>query len=143
MFFKRLLCLLLLIKSDHAPLSNIELSKLIYIGLIASQIRYSMVLWGSTARTNSNKMVIKKKIKQMHGQSFSMDYMPKFKLYLLCLFFKPQFFLKKKQGLTQPHTHYYNTRNKLSHPPITQRLKLTETKPELMGLNYFINYRVT
>lgn len=123
------------------------LTKLIYTSLIESRLRYGIILWGSTSRTNFQRVfrLQKRAIRIMAGlnkrvscrdyfKSFNILTLPMIYIYEMLLFYK-----FKSTEIAGINIHNYNTRQRGQHRQTSHRLEVASWLPQNMGPKLFNN----
>lgn len=128
---------------NFAAFNNMALSKLIYFSLIESYIRYSIVLWGSSSKSNLKRIftIQKRAIRYMtklkHMETHKHKFLELQILTVPSLYMYEVILFVKEHNLIQSHQHSYSTRNREINPSLQHSSKIFETKPSYIGVKYF------
>jgi hypothetical protein len=133
----------LFVLRNVARLENVTLSKMVYHSMLESHIRYSIVLWGSSSKTNLNKIFCIQKrairvILKLRADDSCVEHFKELDILTVpSLFFFETVSYVREQNLIAPHAHTYDTRNRNINPSVQHKLKLFEQKPSYIGLKLY------
>lgn len=136
----------LFLLSRFSKYENIFLMKLIYNALIESRLRYGVVLWGSTSRTNFLRVFYLQKrairiMARLNRRSSCRNYFKSLKIltltsiyiYEVLIFYK----FRGNKIETGADIHNYKTRHRHQHRQIQHRLQLAASLPQNVGPKLF------
>lgn len=133
----------LFVLRNVSRLENVTLTKMVYHSIIESHIRYSIVLWGSSSKTNLNKIFCIQKrairaILKLRADASCVEHFKELDILTVpSLFIFETVSYVREQNQIAPHAHAYETRNRNINPSVQHKLKLFEQKPSYIGLKLY------